>query len=610
MANHPNQWMFTESYSPDKAKTGLGKGTPLHGFLYSIFKFFASVKLAIPIIVSLMIILAAGTITESLQGPDAAKLLVYDTFWFALVLVLLGINVLAAVLDRIPWKKKHIGFVITHFGIITILVGSFMTKHQMIDGQMPLAEGETGAYVTLSDPVVYMLAETTKENLTVRIPKKPLPWSGKETLKTPPSWPFKMHLLHYYPKARMSENVVSSEQGPLGVQLTLRSSFVNQQLILREKDPVRSAVELGPAKVVLTDTPIQESKSESKDPVLEFSFEKEKRIVRLPLPDAFPAKTALEGTPYTATVTRFLKNAVVHGRELTDEAKAGEGDQPWKNPAVELTLEGNGILENHTVFARFPDFPTAHGMKPSQAGVTVRFRMPDSEEAAKGRELRLINDPQKGLLYQIKNGSQISAGTVKPGEEVPTGWMDMTFRVDNVWPHSKVEKTFEPQPNISEAEDLIPAIEIEITGKEFSGKYWLTSGAKESISAGGESYLLLFGQRRVPLGFKIELKDFQIEHYPGTDKPASFSSDVVLKDDMRAVVRDSHISMNNPLVYRGFHIYQAAYSQNPGEPEVSVFAVGRDPGIPVKYAGAIILISGIVTMFSMRRFSPRKAEPT
>lgn len=605
MSNHPNQWMFTGQYSPEDGSRPQAK-TPLWAVLaVETFRFFASVKLAVPIILALMGILAAGTIIESLHGADAAKLLVYDTVWFAVVLVLLGINVLAAVLDRIPWKKKHTGFVITHFGIIIILVGSFMTRHLMIDGQMPVAEGESGAHVTIPEPLVYVMSEGDRRDAILPVPKKPFAWEGSEKLGGLGGWPFEIRLLRYYPKARMNEGIVSAQEGPLAVQITLHNEFVNQQVWLREKDPVRSAVDLGPARVTISDTPLQEAAEAPKDPALEIFFEKDKRLVRLPLPDVFPAASPLEGTPYRVTLTRVLKNAVVHGRELTDEP-AGEGADAWKNPAVELVLEGEGLKENHTVFSRFPDFPTAHGMKPSRAGAVIRFRVPQMEEQKSVRELRIVNE-SGALSYQIQTGTQIAAGKINPGEEIPTGWMNLKFRVDQVLKHSREERTFSAQPNTSEAEDLVSAVEIEVTGRDLQKKYWLSSGLREKFTIHDQTYHVLFGQRRIPLGFKVELKDFKIDHYPGTDKPAGFSSDVVLKDDTRGVVREAHISMNNPLIYNGFRIYQAAYSQNPGEPEISVFAVGRDPGVPVKYAGSIILIAGIVIMFAMRRFNNPKA---
>ena len=105
------------------------------------------------------------------------------------------------------------------------------------------------------------------------------------------------------------------------------------------------------------------------------------------------------------------------------------------------------------------------------------------------------------------------------------------------------------------------------------------------------------------------LRDFRLEQYPGTSRPASFESDVTLKDDGRGLVRNQTVSMNKPLIYRGFRIYQSGYSQPQGEPEISIFSVGKDPGVPVKYAGTIVMVTGIIMMFYFRRFSSTLQNP-
>ena len=101
-----------------------------------------------------------------------------------------------------------------------------------------------------------------------------------------------------------------------------------------------------------------------------------------------------------------------------------------------------------------------------------------------------------------------------------------------------------------------------------------------------------------------------MEHYPGTNNPASFESDVTLKDDIRGIQKDVTISMNKPLIYRGYRIYQSGYSQAEGQSDTSVFAIGRDPGVPVKYLGAIVMVTGMIIMFSMRRFSTNAGNLT
>lgn len=187
------------------------------------------------------------------------------------------------------------------------------------------------------------------------------------------------------------------------------------------------------------------------------------------------------------------------------------------------------------------------------------------------------------------------------GKEIPLGWMDLSFKIEEFFPAAFRRKHFSPEAPENQAEDLTSALRLNVqtgTGEE---SFWLGQGMKHDLEVDGKKYAVVFGEKKIPAGFKINLKDFRIETYPGTEKPASFESDVILKDDTRGIVRNETISMNKPLVYQGYHIFQASYVQEEGQPEISVFNVGRDPGVPVKYAGALVMIAGVVIMFFTRR---------
>ncbi|MFK5913399.1 MAG: cytochrome c biogenesis protein ResB [Woeseiaceae bacterium] len=60
------------------------------------------------------------------------------------------------------------------------------------------------------------------------------------------------------------------------------------------------------------------------------------------------------------------------------------------------------------------------------------------------------------------------------------------------------------------------------------------------------------------LPFKIELKDFRVEHY-SSGMPKSFESDIVIHDDQLDKPLATTISVNHPLVYRGYAMYQASF---------------------------------------------------
>ncbi|MBI1423816.1 MAG: cytochrome c biogenesis protein ResB [Gammaproteobacteria bacterium] len=60
------------------------------------------------------------------------------------------------------------------------------------------------------------------------------------------------------------------------------------------------------------------------------------------------------------------------------------------------------------------------------------------------------------------------------------------------------------------------------------------------------------------LPFSIELKQFRVEQY-NTGQPKSFESDLVIHDSRLKEPLKKTISVNHPLVYRGYNIYQASF---------------------------------------------------
>lgn len=61
------------------------------------------------------------------------------------------------------------------------------------------------------------------------------------------------------------------------------------------------------------------------------------------------------------------------------------------------------------------------------------------------------------------------------------------------------------------------------------------------------------------LPFAIEVTDFRIEHYD-SGQPKSFESDLIIHDPDRTDPLQETISVNHPLQYRGYSIYQASFA--------------------------------------------------
>jgi hypothetical protein len=107
-----------------------------------VFRFFASLKLAVVLLAVLIIGAIAGTLYESTFDAKVARAYVYGASWFNIWLLLLASNLIVSALSRWPWKKHHVAFLITHLGIITLLAGSLIGRTWGVEGTITLFKGE------------------------------------------------------------------------------------------------------------------------------------------------------------------------------------------------------------------------------------------------------------------------------------------------------------------------------------------------------------------------------------------------------------------------------------------------------------------------------------
>ncbi len=124
------------------ANSNSSEQSALGGQRNPLFEFFASLKLAVVLLAVLIVAAIVGTISESSFDAKVARAYVYGAPWFNLWLVLLGANLAASALSRWPWHKHHLAFLITHLGIITLLIGSLIGRIFGIEGTTTLFKGE------------------------------------------------------------------------------------------------------------------------------------------------------------------------------------------------------------------------------------------------------------------------------------------------------------------------------------------------------------------------------------------------------------------------------------------------------------------------------------
>jgi len=108
------------------------------------------------------------------------------------------------------------------------------------------------------------------------------------------------------------------------------------------------------------------------------------------------------------------------------------------------------------------------------------------------------------------------------------------------------------------------------------------------------------------LPFGIRLDAFEMDLYPGTQRPAMYRSRVTVLDGA-GTGHPAVIEMNRPLSYGGFRFFQSSYDMAGGR-EMSILSVSRDPGQDIVFLGYYLLVFGMIVVLITRIAQFRDAE--
>ena len=116
------------------------------------------------------------------------------------------------------------------------------------------------------------------------------------------------------------------------------------------------------------------------------------------------------------------------------------------------------------------------------------------------------------------------------------------------------------------------------------------AGTPKFVSVGGVNLMLAYGSKEVEVPFAVELRDFQLDRYPGSESPSSYASEVTVKDEGEEF--PFRIYMNNILSHEGYRLYQSSYDRD----ELgTVLSINKDkPGTIVSYIGYLLLSIGLL----------------
>ena len=634
-----------------------------------VFEFFASLKLAVVLLAVLIIAAIAGTIYESSFDAKVARAYVYGAPWFNLWLVLLGANLTVSALSRWPWRKHHLAFLITHLGIITLLIGSLIGRIWGTEATITIFKGDPPANRLLVDQ--HQLRVHDVDGIVKGYPA--------EFLHHPPTPQHPRDLGRLASGARLQiVNYASAIEGKLNpkpltdggapaLHFTISTAMMNQHLDswLLANDPQHGNFSMGLANIEFKrgiapdfgrdrspsrpdERPItQPSKSgeevELEESIFAFSKAPEEQIGRAAKGGSAGAKVRLDppqngnkgrivillggkensfdvaenlgrdvqinGTPFTLKIDNYWPDF-----RIQDGKPSSVTDQP-KNPAVLVTIRGKGVP-----VAAAATNPHGDGKELITTGgpPTMPAR---GEEAPNHLTLFIADDG--AITYELasrKNGK--SCGKIEPNKPLTTGWADWQLVVDKVMSHAGQWMDFTPvraekTSTSPAAADFPDGVRIQIQQNGATFEQWVPAGWQIAVPTSPEETQIAYGWKTVPLPIGLELLDFEVKRNEGSDSPAGF------KSTLRVVTADGQTAtgscwMNNPFSYPGawwrtwtgltYKISQASW--NPENLAQTTVQILRDPGWLLKWIGSLLVVIGVFMMFYLQPYRKQtEGEP-
>jgi cytochrome c-type biogenesis protein CcsB len=106
-------------------------------------KFLFSMQLMAALMILFAVAIAFATFIENDFGTTTAKAVIYNTFWFELIMALLIINFIGNIPRYKFLTKKKLTVFTFHFAFIIILIGAFITRYVGEEGYMHIREGKS-----------------------------------------------------------------------------------------------------------------------------------------------------------------------------------------------------------------------------------------------------------------------------------------------------------------------------------------------------------------------------------------------------------------------------------------------------------------------------------
>ncbi len=136
-----------------------------------VYSYLISSRFMAMLLLALAISMAIGTFLDAGQekSPTAySRAMVYNTFWFEAILVLLMVNFIGNIKNHNLIKNKKWTILILHLSFVFIILGAGITRYIGYEGVIPIYEGETNDKMLSDDTYISVWMDGDMNGETLR----------------------------------------------------------------------------------------------------------------------------------------------------------------------------------------------------------------------------------------------------------------------------------------------------------------------------------------------------------------------------------------------------------------------------------------------------------
>lgn len=588
--------------------------------VWQVIHVLGSLRLAMLLLFTIALACAVATVAESNFSAKVAQIYIYKNPWFMVWLGLLCANLLCAALTRWPWQRKHVGFVVTHFGIITLLLGAMIGSVWGFEGSVNLHKGQAPAQRLVSPHSILLvespltgLLYTTRFDPEIRPPTKDRP-RVVELVDTRA----KLEVIGFSSRLKLNQELVEDPVFGFasGVAGRMASGSLGQELPVRLllQSPESALFDLfGLAMVEWVDPMPERPVQRDRGRIIpgEGTYRETQMIFghQPDLPVVHNTSGMLSGYRFrllskAGSLEPDVEMIFPSGKtKRLSLAEARRGPIPGDQPPTEIV-----VAEYWPDMRMVEGRPVSVSERPNNPAALVTLSGLMEDIAPQQPRLLLAPGEDHGVTYRLLRGRQVvQEGRLKPGESLATGWNDWTFTL---------ERSFAKARNVTVASEddsvmgpRLPGILARVICADgtVTEPKWVASGSTETFDLGGQAARIGFGLETKPIPFGISLLNFEVPRFEGTQTPANFISTVRFHGPGGATV-DRRIEMNRPgsfppEFWRQFTGTTYKFSQagwNAQNLDETTLQVLYDPGWLFKWIGSLMICVGIFIMFYLK----------